>query len=103
MYAVIEVAGKQFSVEKGSKIRTEKIEREANDLFSVEKVLLINDGQKVQIGQPYLNGVDVKARVICHGKGAKIVGMKYKNKTNYRRKYGHRQLFTALQIEEIKL
>ncbi|MBF0406797.1 MAG: 50S ribosomal protein L21 [Candidatus Riflebacteria bacterium] len=102
MYAIIEVCGKQFSVEKGSKIRCEKMEREANDLFSVEKVLLLNDGQKVQIGQPYLSGVDVKARVVSHGRGAKLVGMKYKNKTNYRRKYGHRQDFTAIQIEEIK-
>ena len=101
MYAIIEVCGKQFSVKKGSKIRCEKIERDANDLFNVEKVLLVSDGEKVHVGQPYLSSANVKARVVGHGKGAKLVGMKYKNKINYRKKYGHRQLFTALQIEDI--
>jgi len=101
MFAVIELGGKQFSVEKGSRIRCEKIEKEPNATFAVEKVLLVRDGEKVQIGKPYLNGVEVKAKVVGHVKGKKIIGLKYKNKTNYRRHYGHRQNYTSVVIEEI--
>ncbi|MFZ2956011.1 MAG: 50S ribosomal protein L21 [Candidatus Ozemobacteraceae bacterium] len=102
MYAIIELGGKQYSVEKGSKFRCEKLTQEANATFAVEKVLMVHDGQKVQIGRPYLNGVEVKVKVVGHGRAKKIIGLKYKHKINYRRHYGHRQAFTAIQIEEIK-
>lgn len=102
MYAIIELGGRQYSVEKGSKFHVEKLERDANATFQVEKVLMVNDGQKVQIGQPYLKGIQVQAKVVGHGRARKIVGLKYKNKINYRKHYGHRQEFTAIQIEDIK-
>lgn len=102
MYAVIELAGKQFSVEKGSRISCEKIEGEPNSAIAVDRVLLIKDGEKVQVGTPYLKGVSVKAKLVGHGRGKKIIGLKYKNKINYRRHYGHRQAFTSVLIEDIK-
>ncbi len=101
MFAVIELGGKQFSVEKGTRLHCEKIEKDPNASFSVDRVLMVKDGEKVQVGNPYLNGVEVKAKVIGHGRGRKVVGLKYKNKINYRKHYGHRQAYTALLIEEI--
>jgi len=101
MFAVIELGGKQFSVEKGSRVRCEKLDQQPNATFAVARVLMVKSGEKVQVGQPYLKGVSVKAKVVCHGRGQKIIGLKYKNKTNYRRHYGHRQDFTSILIEEI--
>lgn len=102
MYAIIEIGGRQYNVEKGSKIRCEKIEQEANASFSIDKVLMVKDGDKVQIGQPYVSGAQVQAKVLNHGRGKKVVVFKYKSKVNYRRKLGHRQHFSALVIEDIK-
>lgn len=101
MFAVIELGGKQFSVEKGSNVRCEKLELQPNATFAVDRVLMIKNGEKVQVGQPYLKGVNIQAKVVCHGRGQKINGLKYKNKINYRRHYGHRQDFTSIVIEEI--
>lgn len=101
MFAVIELGGKQFSVEKGTRLRCEKLENEPNSTFSVDRVLLVKDDQKVQVGQPYLKGVDVKVKVLGHGRAKKIIGLKYKSKVNYRRHYGHRQHFTSIQVEDI--
>ena len=102
MYAIIEIGGRQYNVEKGSKIRCEKIEQEANASFSIDKVLMVKDGDKVQIGQPYVKGAQVKAKVVNHGRGKKVIVFKYKSKVNYRRKIGHRQHFSSLVIEDIK-
>lgn len=102
MYAIIEIGGRQYNVEKGSKIRCEKIEQEANASFSIDKVLMVKDGEKVHIGQPYVKGAEVKAKVLNHGRAKKVIVFKYKSKTNYRRKYGHRQHFSSLLIEDIK-
>lgn len=101
MFAIIELGGRQFSVENGSRLRCEKLDKEANTTFSVERVLMVKDGDKVQVGAPYLDNVDVKVKVIGHGRGKKVIGLKYKRKVNYRRKFGHRQEFTAIQIEKI--
>ncbi len=60
------------------------------------------DGETVQVGTPYLKGVQVKAKLVGHGRGKKVIGLKYKNKINYRRHYGHRQAFTSVLIEDIK-
>lgn len=102
MFAVIELGGRQFSVAKGTQISCELLDKKANDVFSVERVLMVKDGDKVQVGKPYLNGIEVKAKIVSHGRGKKILGLKYKNKVNYRRKYGHRQAFTAVLIEDIR-
>lgn len=101
MYAVIELGGRQYNVEKGSRIRCEKLDQEANATMNIDKVLLVKDGDKVQVGQPYVEGATVKAKVVGHGRGKKITVLKYKSKINYRRKYGHKQHFTSLLIEDI--
>jgi large subunit ribosomal protein L21 len=101
MYAIIEIGGKQFNVEKGSRLRTEKINHEANAEFVIDKVLAVKNGETMQVGQPYVNGATVKAKVVAHGRAKKIIVFKYKSKKNYRRKYGHRQYFTSILIEDI--
>jgi large subunit ribosomal protein L21 len=101
MYAIIELGGKQYNVEKGSRIRCEKLDQAANETFSIDKVLMVKDGENMQIGQPYVQGAKVQAKVVGHGRGKKILVLKYKSKVNYRRKYGHRQHFTAVEIQDI--
>lgn len=102
MYAIIELGGRQYNVEKGSTFRCEKIDQEANASFTIDKILMVKDGEKVQIGQPYVDGAQVKAKVVAHGLGKKVIVFKYKSKVNYRRKQGHRQHYTSLLIEDIK-
>ncbi|HAE39740.1 MAG TPA: 50S ribosomal protein L21 [Candidatus Riflebacteria bacterium] len=102
MYAIIEIGGRQYNVEKGSRLRCEKLDQEANEIMSIDKVLMVKDGEKLQIGHPYVKGAEVKARIVGHARGKKIIVLKYKSKSNYRRKIGHRQHFTSVLIEEIK-
>lgn len=102
MYAIIELGGRQYSVEKGSRLRCEKLDQEANSTLAIDKVLMVKDGDNMQVGQPYVKGAQVKAKVVGHARGKKIVVLKYKSKVNYRRKIGHRQHFTSLLIEDIK-
>lgn len=102
MYAIVELGGKQFTVEKGSRVRCEKIEKEANETFQIERVLMVRNGDQVQIGKPYLQNVQITARVVGRGRAKKIIGLKYRPKKNYRIHYGHRQHFTALVIEDIR-
>jgi len=101
MFAVIELGGKQFPVEQGTRFRCEKLDLAANTTFTVEKILLVKSGEKIQVGQPYLKGVEVKAKIVGHARAKKIIGLTYKNKSNYRRKYGHRQYYTTVTIESI--
>ena len=102
MYAIIEIGGRQYNVEKGSRFRCEKLDQEANEIMSIDKVLMVKDGEKLQIGHPYVKGAEVKARIVGHARGKKIIVLKYKSKCNYRRKIGHRQHFTSVLIEDIK-
>lgn len=100
MYAIIETGGKQYKVEKGDIIEVELLD--AKRSLTLDKVLLVGDDGKVDIGTPYIKGAKVAAKVLGTGKDKKAVTFKYKNKTNYHRTKGHRQPFTRLQIEEIK-
>jgi len=102
MYAIIEIGGRQYNVEKGSRVRCEKLDQAANSTFSIDKVLLVKNGEDTRIGAPYIQGAQVKAKVVGHARGKKITVLKYKSKVNYRRKLGHRQHFTSLLIEDIK-
>ncbi len=101
MFAIIELGGRQFPVQQGTRLQCEKLDLDANATFTVEKVLMVKTGEKVQVGQPYLKGVEVRAKVVGHARGKKIIGLKYKPKVNYRRKYGHRQAYTTVQIDSI--
>lgn len=79
----------------------EKIDKKVGSLINFDKVLLISDGKKTEIGKPYLKDVKVSAKVLMQEKGEKIYVIKYKAKTRYRRKRGHRQFFTRVKVEKI--
>jgi large subunit ribosomal protein L21 len=102
MYAVIKTGGKQYRVAPGEEVRLEKLQGEVGDPVSFEEVLLISDGEKVSVGQPYVDDSKVIGRIVRQGKGKKIVVVKYKRRKGYRRKRGHRQYFTLVRIENIE-
>lgn len=103
MYAVIESGGKQYRVEKGGTIQVEGLDAEPGKDLTLDRVVLFADGDTVKVGSPLLKGAKVQARVVGHGRGKKITVMKYRAKSRYRRKTGHRQRFTTLKIEDIRL
>jgi large subunit ribosomal protein L21 len=99
MYAVIQSGSKQYRVSEGDVIRVEKLPLEAGQQLEFEQVLLISDGENLQVGRPTVAGAKVTATVKNHGRGKKIIV--YKHKKNYHKKQGHRQDFTAVQIGPI--
>jgi large subunit ribosomal protein L21 len=101
MYAIIETGGKQYKVEEGMELYIEKLDVEAGDVVSFDKVLLVAKDDKVQVGSPTLANVTVTGKVEKHGRSRKIIVFKYKSKKNYSRKQGHRQPFTKVVIEKI--
>ena len=102
MYAVIEACGKQYKVTKGDVVFFEKLDAEEGKKVTFDKVVLVSDEGKVEVGAPYVKGIKVEGKVVAHGKGKKIVVFKYKPKKNYRRKQGHRQPYTKVEITAIK-
>ena len=101
MYAIIEVAGKQYKVTKGLKLFVDKLNVKENEKVSIDKVLLIRS-QDTKIGMPYIEGASVEAVVKDpESKDKKIIVFKYKNKTGYHKKQGHRQKYTVLEIKDI--
>lgn len=103
MYAIVEIKGHQYKVEKGQKIFTEKIDLKEGETLEIDKVMIYRTEKDIIVGLPYISNVKVIAKVLRTFKGPKILGMKYKNKTNYRRLYGHRQWITELLIEDIRV
>jgi len=103
MYAIIETCGKQYKVSEGDVVFFEKLEAEEGKKVKFDNVILVSDGKKVEVGTPYVKGAKVEGKVIAHGKAKKIIVFKYKAKKNYRRKQGHRQPFTKVEITSIKL
>lgn len=103
MYAIIESCGKQYKVSEGDVVFFEKLDTEAGKKVSFDKVVLVSDDKKVEVGAPYVKGVKVEGKVVEHGKGKKIIVYKYKAKKNYRRTQGHRQPFTKVEITKIAL
>ena len=103
MYAIIEACGKQYKVAEGDVVFFEKLEAEEGKNLTFDKVILVSDDDKVQVGNPYVKGITVEGKVVSHGKGKKILVFKYKAKKNYRRTKGHRQPYTKVEITEIKL
>ena len=101
MQAVIETGGKQYLVSPKEKIAIEKLKGNAGDSVVFDKVLLTADGAKINVGKPYLSGGKVTAKVISQDKADKIVVFKYRAKSRYRRKQGHRQQQTVVEIESI--
>jgi ribosomal protein L21 len=101
MHAIIETGGKQYRVQEKEVLMVEKLEAEEGTTITLDRVLaILNDGS-VRTGSP-VEGATVTAKVLAHGKGKKISVFKYKSKSNYRRRQGHRQPFTRLMIESIQ-
>lgn len=102
MFAVIEAGGKQYRVAPGQKLKIEKLESKTGDSLAFDKVLLVADGDNVKIGAPYVAGAKVEARVNLQGKHDTLVVFKYSSKSRYRKRKGHRQPFTEVEITGIK-
>ena len=101
MYAIVEIAGQQFKVEKDQQIFVHRLEGEEGANLDFDKVLLIEDGKKVKVGTPLVEGAKVSATVEKNGKGKKVIIYKYKAKKDYRKKQGHRQPYTKVVINTI--
>ncbi len=101
MYAIIVTGGKQYKVQEGDVIYIEKLEVEAEAEVKFTNVLAVADGDNFTVGSPMVEGAVVTGKVIKNGKGKKINVIKFKAKKNYRRKQGHRQPYTKVQIEKI--
>ena len=102
MFAVIETGGKQYKVAEGDIIYIEKLDASEGDKVTFENVLALQNGAGFQIGTPYVVGSKVTASVVKNGKGKKIYVMTYKPKKNEKRKLGHRQPYTKVQIDKIE-
>ena len=102
MYAIIESCGKQYKVAEGDVVFFEKLNAEEGKKVTFDNVILVSDEGKVQVGNPYVKGVKVEGKVVSHGKAKKVIVFKMKSKANYRRKYGHRQPYTKVEITAIK-
>lgn len=101
MYAIIKTGGKQYRVAPGDVLRVERLPGERGEEVVLDQVLLVTDGQELKVGQPLVENATVRCQILRQGKGKKVIVYKKKRRKNYRRKQGHRQLFTALQVSEI--
>lgn len=103
MYAIIRTGGKQFRVEPGQTLRIPSLAVEPGQEITFGEVLLGSSGEDVRVGAPLLDGAAVTGEVVRHGRGEKIIIFKHKRRKNYRRKQGHRQGFTEVRINEVRL
>lgn len=102
MYAVIETGGKQYKVAVGDTVDVELLDAQVGDKLELGRVLMVTDGDTVQVGKPHLDSAKVAATVVDEGRGRKVIVFKYRAKERYRRKAGHRQGYTRLHIDDIK-
>jgi large subunit ribosomal protein L21 len=100
MYAVIKTGGKQYRVSTGDKLRVEKLPGNVGDAVTFDQVLLVG-GEALKLGKPLVGGAKVEAKITAQGLGKKLVVFKFRRRKNYRRKNGHRQPYTALEIVNI--
>ena len=101
MYAVIKTGGKQYRVQQGDVIFVEKLSAQADEAFTFDEVLLVGDADQSKVGTPVVEGAKVEGKVLAQVKGKKIVVYKYKAKKNERKKQGHRQPYTKVEITAI--
>lgn len=101
MYAIVDIAGQQFKVEAGKKIYVNRLKEEPGASVSFDKVLLTDNDGAVKVGTPYVDGAAVKATILEHVKGNKVIVFKKKRRKGYDKKNGHRQCLTQIQIESI--
>ncbi len=102
MYAIVDSGGKQYKVKEGEIVKVEKLSGNVGDTVSFDKILMLSDGEKVNVGTPLLKKVAVNGHIVEQDKNKKIIVFKYKRRKRYRRKHGHRQQFTAVKIDSIK-
>ena len=100
MYAIIATGGKQYTVSEGDVIKVEKLGVNAGETITFDQVLFVNNGE-AKVGEPTVAGASVTASVVEEGRSKKVVVYKYKRKTGYHKKNGHRQSFTKVKIEKI--
>ena len=101
MLAIIKTGGKQYKVAEGDKIKVEKIEGEDGAKITFDEVLFIGDEKDVKIGEPFIKGTKVEATIVRQGRHKKVWGIKHKAKKRYKVKFGHKQLFTEVEITKI--
>ncbi|NCN53173.1 50S ribosomal protein L21 [Candidatus Wolfebacteria bacterium] len=102
-FAIVELGGKQYKVEAGSKLKVEKLDTKLGDKFVLDKVLLYADGEDVKIGTPYVEGVKIEGKVLEQGKDKTKIVFKYHSKTRYRKKKGHRQPYSGVEVVSMKV
>ena len=102
MYAVVNILGQQFKVQKDQKVIIHRLDSEAGKSVEFSDVVLVDNGGKVKVGAPTVKGASVSAKVLSHLRGDKVIIFKKKRRQNYRRKNGHRQNMTVLEITDIK-
>jgi large subunit ribosomal protein L21 len=101
MYAVIQTGGKQYRVSEGDTVKVEKMVAEQGAVVDFDQVLLVADGDDVKVGKPYVEGGKVSATVEGHGRGKKVMIVKFRRRKHHLKRQGHRQSFTALKITAI--
>jgi large subunit ribosomal protein L21 len=101
MYAVIKTGGKQYRVTKGETLKIETVAGDVGSAITLDKVLMVGDGDKVSVGKPLLNGAAVKATIVSHGRGDKVKIFKMKRRKHYQKHQGHRQNYTEIRIDGI--
>lgn len=101
MYAIIETGGKQYRVSEGDVINVELLSADVDSTVEIDRVLAVGEGENIKVGSPVVAGAKVVLKVLEHGKGKKVIVFHYKPKKNIRKKNGHRQPFTKVQIEKI--
>ncbi|TAF33487.1 MAG: 50S ribosomal protein L21 [Cytophagales bacterium] len=101
MYAIVEIAGQQFKVEKDRFIYTHQLAGNEGDSISFDKVLLIDNGGAVRVGAPTVSGAKVEGKILSHVRGDKVIVFKKKRRKGYQKSNGHRQCFTKIQIDAI--
>ena len=101
MYAIVEIAGQQFKVEKNRKIYVHRLKEEEGAKIEIDKVLLVDNDGEIKVGKPVVENAKVKATVLAHPKGDKVLVFKKKRRKGYKVLNGHRQYFTQIQIEDI--
>ncbi|MDX5325283.1 MAG: 50S ribosomal protein L21 [Bacteroidota bacterium] len=101
MYAIVEIAGLQYKVQKDQQLYVHRLEGNEGDSITFDKVLLKDDNGSVTVGAPVIDGAKVEAKILNHLKGDKVIVFKKKRRKGYRRKNGHRQFMTSIQIQNI--
>ena len=102
-YAIVQTGGKQYRVQPGDTVRVESLRGDEGDTVEFDRILMVSDEGRVIVGNPNIPGAKVTAEIVTQGRDDKIIVFKYKAKTRYRRKNGHRQPFTDLKVTEISV